>query len=91
MPASLHTAAADFLAEEIIKRRKAAGLTQRQLAAALGREQNFVARLETRERRIDLVELIQILRVLGADPERELAVIARQLFPLVPKLKKRAQ
>ena len=38
--------------------RKAAGLTQRQLATKMGREQSFVTRIEHGERRLDVVEFV---------------------------------
>ena len=48
--------------------RKAAGLTQRELARRLGREPSFVARIEQGERRVDLVEFYWICRACKADP-----------------------
>jgi transcriptional regulator with XRE-family HTH domain len=89
MPASMHNPAADLLARTVVELRTASGLNQRELAAALGREQNFVARIETGQRRVDLIEWIQLLRALGADPEQEIARIVRQVAPLVPRRKKR--
>ena len=52
----------------LIEARKAAGLTQADVAAALNRPQSFASKYESGERRLDVIELIQILRVLGADP-----------------------
>ena len=46
MAASLHTAAHRELVTAVTALRHRAGLTQRQLAHALGREQNLVARIE---------------------------------------------
>jgi transcriptional regulator with XRE-family HTH domain len=51
----------------LIAKREAAGLTQTELAAALGEYQSFVARLESGERRVDVVELIQLAHVLQFD------------------------
>ena len=89
MPASMHNPAADLLAQTVVELRAATGMNQRDLAALLGREQNYVARIETGQRRVDLIEWIQILRVLGVNPEQEIARIVRQVSPLVPKRKKR--
>jgi hypothetical protein len=36
----------------------------------LGRPQSFVAKYEGGERRLDVIELIEVARVLGADPAR---------------------
>ena len=48
--------------------RERAGLTQRDLAARLRRPRSFVGRMEAGERRIDVIEFIEIARALGADP-----------------------
>lgn len=50
--------------------RKNAGFTQADLAKKLERPQSFVAKYEGGERRLDLVELMEICRILGVDPVR---------------------
>jgi transcriptional regulator with XRE-family HTH domain len=45
----------------------AAGLTQMELAQMLRQPQSFVSRYETGERRLDLVELIELTSLLGCD------------------------
>ncbi|NVK45929.1 MAG: helix-turn-helix transcriptional regulator [Rhodobacteraceae bacterium] len=52
----------------LIERREAAGITQTELAQKLGEYQSFVARLESGQRRIDVVEFIELARVLDFDP-----------------------
>jgi transcriptional regulator with XRE-family HTH domain len=47
--------------------RKAAGLTQQELAKKLGKPQSFVAKYEAGERRIDVVEFIAICREISVD------------------------
>lgn len=47
------------------QRRLMAGLTQKQLASAIGVPQSFVSKYEAGERRLDLVELEAICRALG--------------------------
>lgn len=89
MPASMHNPAADLLARTVAELRQKAGMNQRQLAAALGREQSYVGRIETGQRRVDLIEWVQILRVLSAEPERELSRIVRQILPMVSRPKRR--
>jgi transcriptional regulator with XRE-family HTH domain len=89
MPASRHTPATDLLAKKVVELRKKAGMNQRQLAAAVGREQNYIARVETAQRRLDLVEWVQLLRSLGVEPEAEILRIVRQVQPLINKPKKR--
>jgi transcriptional regulator with XRE-family HTH domain len=45
--------------------RHAAGLTQRQLAAKLKRSNSFVWKFEAGERQLNVLEFIEIARVLG--------------------------
>ncbi len=59
------------LIQILVQARKKAGMTQRDLAARIKRPHSFVGRTEAGERRVDVIEFIEIARVLGADP-REL-------------------
>jgi len=52
----------------MIKARKAAGLTQHQLAKRLRRPQSFVAKYEGGERRVDVMEFIEICKAIEVDP-----------------------
>lgn len=45
--------------------RHEAGMTQVQVAAALGVPQSFVSKYESGERRLDVIELSHIARILG--------------------------
>jgi transcriptional regulator with XRE-family HTH domain len=56
------------LIELLVSTRQQAGLTQRDVAARLKRPRVFIGRIEAGERRIDVIEFIEIARVLGADP-----------------------
>ena len=49
----------------MVAARHAAGLTQRQLAAKLKRSNSFVWKLEAGERQLNVLEFIEIARVLG--------------------------
>ena len=49
---------------------QASGLTQAQLAKRLGVYQSFVARLESGQRRIDVVEFLALAEVLRFDPAK---------------------
>jgi transcriptional regulator with XRE-family HTH domain len=48
--------------------RECAGVTQLDLAESLGNTQTFISKVERGERRIDVVEFIEICEALGADP-----------------------
>ncbi|TPJ22684.1 helix-turn-helix transcriptional regulator [Mesorhizobium sp. B2-7-2] len=52
----------------LVEKREASGLTQTQLATRLGEYQSFVARLESGQRRVDVIEFIDLANILGFDP-----------------------
>ena len=54
---------------KLVTMRKAAGLTQRQLAKRLKREHSFVSRIELGERRLDVVEFYWVCRACDQDPK----------------------
>lgn len=64
------------LRELLIRERKRAGLSQAALAAKLGKPQSYVSKCEQGERRVDVVELLEIAEALGADP----AALVQELF-----------
>jgi transcriptional regulator with XRE-family HTH domain len=57
--------------EVLVEARLAAGLTQRALAERLGKARmpSYIAKIETGERRIDLIEFVAIIRALGQDEQ----------------------
>lgn len=68
MPASVFTAAyGEFLAA-LRQAREEAGMRQIDLAARIGKPQSFISKAEKGERRLDVVELIAVLRALGISP-----------------------
>jgi transcriptional regulator with XRE-family HTH domain len=67
MRKTIYTRQAECVRETIVEMRRKAGLSQRQLAARLGRERNLVGRLEVGQRRLDLVEFYSICKACDAD------------------------
>ena len=67
MPRSRSSPRYARLAQLLIEAREAAGLTQVQLALRLRRPQSFVSKVESGERRIDVVELLEITDAVDAD------------------------
>lgn len=56
------------LIERLIQARRKRGMTQAELALKLGKPQSFVSKIENRERRMDVVEFIEIAHLLGENP-----------------------
>jgi transcriptional regulator with XRE-family HTH domain len=54
----------------LIEKRKAAGLTQIDVADKLGKLQSYVSKYERGERRLDIVEFLEVSKVLGIDPKK---------------------
>lgn len=52
------------------KARKEKGITQAQLAEALGKLQSFIAKVENGERRLGVVEFVHLARLVGLDTEK---------------------
>jgi transcriptional regulator with XRE-family HTH domain len=52
------------LVASLRKRREARRLSQRALSEALGKPQSFVAKYETCERRLDVLEVLRVCRAL---------------------------
>ncbi|MDW9468675.1 helix-turn-helix domain-containing protein [Sinorhizobium meliloti] len=67
------------LVDLIIEKRKSAGLTQDDVAEMLEEHQSFVARLESGQRRIDVIEYVTLARVIGFDPAEELRGLVTML------------
>jgi transcriptional regulator with XRE-family HTH domain len=54
-------------AAQLVTARKACGLTQHQLAEKLGRPQSYIAKIERAERRVDVIEFLELLDALHAN------------------------
>lgn len=67
MAKTIRSSGHEALCEALIAARKEAGLTQADLASKLKCHQSFVARIESGERRIDVIELIVLSRAIGTD------------------------
>jgi transcriptional regulator with XRE-family HTH domain len=52
-----------------VEARVAKGVTQIELAELLGRPQSFVSKVEGGDRRLDVIEFLQIITALNVDPE----------------------
>jgi transcriptional regulator with XRE-family HTH domain len=68
LPSSIRDPIYRELIASIVEARDTAKLTQQVVADRLGRPQSYVAKVEGFERRIDVVELLQIAKAIGFDP-----------------------
>lgn len=75
MPPSRHTARYKRLQAALKEARKSAGLTQAQVGKRLGRPQSYVNKYETGERRLDVIEFLDVATVLGLDPHKVIKVV----------------
>lgn len=69
------------LCQALVDARKNAGLGQDDLADRLKCHQSLVARIESGERRIDVVELVVLARAIGFDPFEVLAIVEAATEP----------
>ncbi len=75
MEKTLGSAQHKALIEFLIKQREEVGMTQAELADAIGEYQSFVARVESGQRRIDVVEFIHLAEVLDFNAQEILETI----------------
>lgn len=68
MPAWVSSSRHHAIVTALIAARKAAGLTQRDVAARMGKPPSFVGKIESIERNISVLEFIEWAEAVGADP-----------------------
>ena len=68
MTSSVFTKKYDIFRELLIEHRKNIGDTQQELACKLAKPQSFVSKYESGERRLDLIEFLDISEALQFDP-----------------------
>ena len=68
MTKSVHTKNYTRFLELLITARKDADVTQDEVARRLNRPQSFVSKYENGERRVDIIEFIEIAKAIGFDP-----------------------
>lgn len=67
MPKSLYRPEYEAFLRLLRETRLAANLTQQQVAERVGRPQSFVSKVESGERRCDVVELRDLCQAIGVD------------------------
>lgn len=79
MPKSVFSGSHRFLVETLIEARRAAGLTQAQVAARVGKDQSFMSLIEGSQRRVDVLEFYALAKAMGADPIELFRAVAAKL------------
>jgi transcriptional regulator with XRE-family HTH domain len=77
MPKTVHSDAYASVLRVLIEARKAAGVTQVELARRVGSQQPVISLIERGVRRIDVVEFYVLARAIGASPEELFRVAGR--------------
>jgi transcriptional regulator with XRE-family HTH domain len=79
MPKSVFTGAYKHLVQVLVGARKEAGMTQAQLAAAVGKDQSFVSIIEGSQRRVDVLEFVALAKAMRMSPVELFAKVVGSL------------
>ena len=77
MSGTIRSSGQQALCKKLISERKAAGLTQSDLAKKLRCHQSLIARIESGQRRVDVVEVIVLTRAIGCRADEMLNEVAK--------------
>lgn len=64
----------------LVTERERREVTQVDLASRLGKPQSYVSKYERGERRLDVIEYLDVARALGIDPMTTLDKLAKRIF-----------
>lgn len=78
MAKSLHTPEYERFRALLVAARENAGLTQVEVSSKLSRPQSFVAKYEGGERRLDVVEFLEVCAALGVEPDEIIAQLRKR-------------
>lgn len=67
MARGIHDSRYRWMIAQLVQARKGQELTQDAVARRIGKPQQYVSRYETCERRLDVVEFLDVAKVLGVD------------------------
>ncbi|MHA3794819.1 helix-turn-helix domain-containing protein [Rhizorhabdus wittichii] len=79
MPKTIFTGANLVVVEALKAERLKAGLKQSELAERIGKDQSWISLVEGSQRRVDVVEFIQLAEALDVDPTALLGEIVARL------------
>ena len=79
MTRSLRTPGHQALMKVLVETRKSKGITQQELADRLDRPQSYIAKVETGERRLDVIEFVEWSKCLGGDVPKMINIIVEAM------------
>jgi transcriptional regulator with XRE-family HTH domain len=85
MPKTIFTGANQAVVQTVKEARLSAGLRQEDVAARLGRDQSWVSLIEGSQRRVDVVEFIELAKAIGVEPASLFAKILSRYADLGSK------
>ena len=81
MTRSLRTAGHQALMQVLVETRKSKGITQQELADRMDRPQSYIAKVETGERRLDVVEFLEWAQALEEEGSQLMQQIEKSKKP----------
>lgn len=79
MPKTIFTGDNKIVVDALRRARVAAGLTQAELGARIGKDQSHISLIENSQRRLDLIEFRELAKAMGRDPVGLFAEISEEL------------
>ena len=83
--ASIHSPEQIWLRNLFIQQRQSLGLSQRALAEKMGVVYSLIGKIETGDRRLDVVEFITYCKVLELDPQKVLQDLTENVIGVTEK------
>lgn len=80
--ASIYSEEYQFVIKALRDARVQKGITQEKLAQAMERPQSFIAKIESGERRLDIIEFAYVAQLLDINPAPLLEKVMKKVRPL---------
>lgn len=80
--ASIYSEEYQSLIKELRDTRVKKGITQEKLAQAMNRPQSFIAKIESGERRLDVIEFAYVAQLLDINPAPLLQKVMKKMRPM---------
>lgn len=74
---TIYKAQYEQLIKILIDKRKQKQLTQTELALRLGKPQSYIAKIENKDRRLDVIELIELCEAMSTDASEVIKAVQK--------------